>query len=315
MAVEEELGWQMPIVAGPTAWPGGDAPAQLRIDLGDRYVELGGELVAEVLAQCDGRTSVAELAERHGPEAAELLKALLANGALVDGAQAWRVYHRQSSVGSALGRGATTDEIIELQLLRWSPPEGGEPVALKPAPADISALIAQRRSMRPETAQRMPSFEQLSTLLAAAGPANSASAGDLHPLIIQLLLREPLGELTPGSWWLDPDQQCLQRTSSELSSEAVAELFVREPFCDALLERGGPVVFFSANLERTQRKYGARAYRFGLIEVGAAMQSASLAAAELDIPQRVFGGINDTAAAEYLALPKHAVPLLAMIIG
>jgi SagB-type dehydrogenase family enzyme len=82
-----------------------------------------------------------------------------------------------------------------------------------------------------------------------------------------------------------------------------------------LLERGGPLIFISADIARPSRKYGARGYRYALIESGAALQSAYLAATEVGVPLRVIGGIDDRLAHEFLALPDSAVALMALIVG
>lgn len=305
----------MPIVAGTVSWPSGGAPSSVQIDLHDRAVELNGTGVADLLADCDGQTTVGQLVERHGPDAVDLVSGLIEAGALVDGSKAWRVYHRQSSAGSALGSGASADEILALQNRRWSPPGDGAVVALAPAASSVPTLAKLRSSMDPTTALALPDFAVLCELLSATAPANPPSAGGMYPVMAHVILRDQLGPLSPGTWWVNAADQTLRQTSEQAEDEAVRKLFIWEPGCQALLDRDGPVIFLSADLERPQQKYGARAYRFGLIEVGAAMQSASLAAADLELPLRVFGGIDDDAVSDFLGLPPDAVALLAMIVG
>jgi SagB-type dehydrogenase family enzyme len=106
-------------------------------------------------------------------------------------------------------------------------------------------------------------------------------------------------------------------TLGQVAGEAaeVDELFVAEPGCAALLARRQPILFLSADLERPSRKYGARAYRYALMEAGAAMQTAYLTATELGVPIRAIGGIDDGAVHRFLQLPDTAVPLLAILIG
>lgn len=305
----------MPIVAGPISWPAGDGPTSLQIELGDRTVDLEGYGVAAVIAACDGRSTVSELIGQFGDEAGELIEGLLGVGALVDGAEAWRVFHRQSSAGTALGSGASEAEILELQQRRWRPAHATANVTIKQAEGPLAALVSSRSSMTAETPIEVPNFENLCALLSTAFPAKPPSAGGLYPVMAHVVLREPIGPLNSGTWWVDAGKQELVQTTGSVTHEQAGALFIREPGCDALLERGGPLIFLSTDLERPQQKYGARAYRFGLIEVGAAMQSASLSAAELGIPLRVFGGIDDRALGAFLQLPEHAVPLLGMIVG
>ena len=51
------------------------------------------------------------------------------------------------------------------------------------------------------------------------------------------------------------------------------------------------------------------------MEVGAAMQNAYLAGAELGVPVRAIGGFADRATAELLDLQGGAEPLLVLLLG
>lgn len=321
-----------PLVAGPVAWTpaGDDHPPRVSIDAGDRVIDVEGDLVAAIVSDCDGRTTVSELVARHGAEARELIAAMLEAGAVVDGADAWRVFHAQGSVGSTLGTAASAEVVAELQRGRYRPEAAaGDAIPLTPARGAVRDLAMARRSMTPDTPPSTPDLERLSTLLASsnfvrdADPSGSvktggnASAGALYGLIVHVVLRAPLespdGGLPAGVYWHDPFEQCLLPLPGEAA--AAEELFIPEPNCDQLLRRGGPLVFISAEVGGPARKYGPRAYRYALIEAGAAMQSAYLAATELGIPLRAIGGIDDSATHAYLGLPDSAVALLALIAG
>lgn len=332
MTAGRDLDSLAPLVAGSVAWTPADAehPQRVSIDLGDRVIDIEGDLVAAVVSGCDGRTTVAELVARHGAEARELVAAMFEAGAVVDGADAWRLFHAQGSVGTTLGTAAADGVVAGLQRQRYRPGEAvGEAHALAPASGAVRDLALARRSMSPDTALSIPDFERLSTLLAAsnfvrdADPSGSvktggnASAGALYGLIFHVVLREPLktpdGELAAGVYWHDPFEQSLLLVPGDAS--VVEQLFISEPNCDQLLRRGGPLLFISAEVGGPARKYGPRAYRYALIEVGAAMQSAYLAATELGVPLRAIGGIDDQTTHDYLGLPESAVVLLALIAG
>jgi SagB-type dehydrogenase family enzyme len=311
-----------PLLAGVVRWE----PAGACLDVGDTEVHVAGDgaALAAILGACDGRTTIGELTARHGDDARTLLITLLDQGALVDGAQAWRVLHRQSSAGSALGRPVDDATIVELQAGGYAPAaplDAG--VVLAPAPTTTAALGARRRSLAAGDPPAGATFATLSAVLAAAygvparsgGPRSGTvpSAGALYPLIVHVLLRVPLGPAREGLWWHDPRTLLLHHLGPAPADAGA--LFVPEPSCTALLARDQPIVFVSADLARPSRKYGARAYRYALLEAGAAMQAASLAATELGLPLRVIGGIDDAAVHRLLRLPDAGVALLALLVG
>jgi SagB-type dehydrogenase family enzyme len=316
---EDEL---QPLLAGVARWE----PAGLCVDVGDIEVRVTGDrpTLQAILGGCDGRTSIRQLTARHGEDARVLLTTLLERGALVDASQAWRVLHRQSSAGSALGRPLDGPTVRRLQTQSYLPSQPlDDGVALAPAPTAAAALGGRRRSSNPGDPPVGATFATLSAVLAAAygvpasaGEARSGtvpSAGALYPLIVHVLLRVPLGPAAAGLWWHDPQALRLHRLRSEPA--AAEALFVPEPACAALVARGEPIVFLSADLARPSRKYGARAYRYALLEAGAAVQAASLAATELALPLRAIGGIDDAAVHTALALPETGVALMALLVG
>jgi SagB-type dehydrogenase family enzyme len=311
-----------PLLAGALRWE----PAGVCVEVGDVEVHVAGDgaVLRAILGGCDGRTTIRQLTARHGDDARALLTTLLDRGALVDGEQAWRVLHRQSSAGSALGRPVDDLTLGALQAGSYAPPLPlDDGLALAPAPTRTAALGAQRRSLAAGDAPAGAAFATLSAVLAAAygvpagdgGPRSGTvpSAGALYPLIVHVLLRAPLAPAAAGLWWHDPRTLRLHRLGPGCADAGA--LFVPEPSCAALLAREQPIVFVSADLARPSRKYGARAYRYALLEAGAAMQAASLAATELGLPLRVIGGIDDAAVHRFLGLPDAGVALLALLVG
>lgn len=309
-----------PLLAGSVRWD--DAGASVSVGRDEIRVDGDPQALRAILGDCDGELPVERLAERHAG-ARDLIASLLELGAVVDAEHAWRVLHRQSSVGSALGRGVDADELDGFQRTTFVPTRaGGLRVPLAPDPSATGATAAVRRSATPADPPAPASFGPLSAVLAAAYGLRSPdgarsgtvpSAGGLYPLVLHVLVREPLGPLAPGLWWHDPRDLQLQQLRA--GDEDAARLFVAEPTCDALVARRQPIVFVSADLERPSRKYGARAYRYALLEAGAAIQSAGLVATELGVPVRPIGGIDDDAVHGFLELPDTAVALIALLVG
>jgi SagB-type dehydrogenase family enzyme len=319
---EPDLETLRPLLAGPHRREG-DAVV---IAVGRRDVRVGGDaaLAEAILGACDGRRTLPELAAEVAPgeedAVRELLGELLRQEAVVDCTQAYRLAHRHGSVGSPFLPELDDEGLRALGEERFQPPEtSGEAVDLAPAETSLGDLASRRRSAEAAGAPRRVTFEELSALLSTAYGGDRrrgrpvASAGGLYPLVLHVWAREALGPLAPGLWWYDP---AAERLRAVPAPEAEAgELFLSHPLSDALLVRGHPVVFVSADLARMSRKYGNRGYRYGLMEAGAVMQSAYLSAAELDLPIRAIGGIHDDNTRAFLALPDGAEPLLALLLG
>jgi SagB-type dehydrogenase family enzyme len=292
--------------------------------VGDKLVRVEGDerLVADVLARCDGRSTRAEIVagfgDDLGPDVEELLSTLLTHEVIVDASKAYRTLHRQSSSTSGLFRALGPQQLEALMAERFSarsPSGRREPLA--PPAGRLLELTARRSSARPGAAREVTYAELSGVLAAAYGTAPGAravpSAGGLYPLVLHALIREPLDPLEPGLWWYDPAGAELQLLDADPLE--VGDLFVREPLQDGLLAARRPTVFISADLERLSRKYSNRGYRYALMEVGAAMQSAYLAAAELDVPIRAIGGFHDQPVHSRLDLPDRVQPLLALLLG
>src|ERR1700709_183514 len=83
---------------------------QLVFHLPQRDVRVAGdlELARIVLSRCDGRHPIGDVLEAvpaaDTEDARQLIAELSEAGVVVDCAEAWRLFHAQSSVGSGLGR-------------------------------------------------------------------------------------------------------------------------------------------------------------------------------------------------------------------
>jgi SagB-type dehydrogenase family enzyme len=292
----------------------------------DRDVRVEGDAatVEGLVSLCDGHRTLSEIAAvLEGADRDELhalARALVEHGALVDCTEAYRVFHWQSSIESDYFR--APDEAAP------APPGAepfrparleGLPVALAPVRTEVRAVAARRVSAVPRRDHRAASFAELSAVLEgmyAVEPGARRpvpSGGALYSLAVHVVARTTLDALRPGLWWYDPADAALRLVRDR--GLGVEEILLRDDLSDALLEAGGPIVFVSANLERTSRVYANRGYRWALIEVGAVMQNAYLVAAELGLPVRAIGGFRDVATHEFLELPRHVWPMLALLLG
>jgi SagB-type dehydrogenase family enzyme len=287
-------------------------PGGVVFDLGWREVRVDGDpaLILQVLALCDGRRTVEEIAEVVGSDVPPLLEELERVGVVFDSARAWRRFHQRVN-SPAPGPVGEVGPAYR--------PEGlGVGRALAAGGGALLRLAARRESSFPGE-RRALSFEELSVLLravygrGASGTRRTVpSGGALYPLLVHALVRSELGPLEAGLWWLDAEADAVELVAREV---AVEPLILREEVADGLLAAGQPVVFVSADVERPGAKYQNKAYPLALMEAGAAMQSAYLAAAELGVPIRAIAGVDDRATRRALALPDGAVPLLALLLG
>ena len=196
----------------------------------------------------------------------------------------------------------------------------GEMIAL-PAPAitgqvSVEQVIAQRRSVRDFVAATL-TLADISQLLWSAqgitdarGLRAAPSAGALYPLELFVVSGTVEG-LAQGVYRYDPLQHHLINTGD---GDIRAEL-TRAALSQAWIQDAAAVIVFTADYQRTRRKYGDRAERYVHIEVGHAAENLFLQAVSLDLATVVVGAFDDDELARALRLPVQLQPLLLMPVG
>jgi len=161
--------------------------------------------------------------------------------------------------------------------------------------ADAVAARRSRRSFGPDSLE----LSKLSTLLHVAygitagidGTPQSLravpSGGALYPLELYVVSHR-VEALEPALYHYDPLRHVLELLRP-LESPAGAEL---SPYPEPLVESAA-VVAMTAMFWRSRFKYGARAYRFALMEAGHVGQNLLLAAAALGLDAVPLGGFFD----------------------
>jgi SagB-type dehydrogenase family enzyme len=114
------------------------------------------------------------------------------------------------------------------------------------------------------------------------------SAGGLYPLELYLLLRRVEG-IADGVYHYRVRDHALEPLAGLPDREALSAALLAEPF----LEHANAIVMFAAVLDRTLHKYGARGYRYILLEAGHAAQNLCLLAAERGLSSLCAGGFMD----------------------
>lgn len=184
-------------------------------------------------------------------------------------------------------------------------PAPGRRLQVLPRPGDAGVIghaIRGRRSCRAFDPRPM-SLELLATLLshgygiaeksiAVAGQSMLArpvpSAGGLYPLSLFAMLRRVEG-MEDGVYRYHPLGHGLEAIAPLPSKEEAGELLLAQPF----VTEASAVVFISAALELTLGKYGARGYRYLLLEAGHVAQNLCLLAVANGMTSLCIGGFHE----------------------
>ena len=180
----------------------------------------------------------------------------------------------------------------------------------------LEQLLAQRRSVRDyqTTALELTEIGQL--LWAAQGITDlqglrtAPSAGALYPLELYVVTGRIEG-LAQGVYHYDPRHHQLIKTSDGDLRDALT----RAALSQGWIKPASAVIVFTADYERTTKKYGKRGKRYVHIEVGHAAQNLFLQSESLGLATVVVGAFHDDEVARILQLPADLQPLLLMPIG
>ena len=166
----------------------------------------------------------------------------------------------------------------------------------KPLRERLDDALRARRSTR-AYGDAPISLDELASLLRAAYGVTGTLAGQqlrcapsggaLYPLELYVVAAEVAG-LEPGLYHYDPLRDVLERVRGAQRRE----LEGLTPY-DELVVPSAAVVAISAVFWRSRFKYGARAYRFALLEAGHAAQNYLLAATALGLSACPVGGFFD----------------------
>lgn len=185
-----------------------------------------------------------------------------------------------------------------------------------PKPQTTGALsleeaIAKRRSVREFKTEPL-SVEQIAQLCWAAqgitdrtrGFRAAPSAGALYPLELYLVRPDGLYHYVPQQHALE--QLGTKDLRSELARAALEQACVGE---------APMTMVITAVVQRTAAKYGQRAERYCLIEVGHAAQNVLLQAAALGLGAVPVGAYDDARVQRALGLPTDRQALYLIPIG
>ncbi len=196
----------------------------------------------------------------------------------------------------------------------------GQSIAL-PAPrmdstTSVEAALAQRRSVRrySDAALSLPDLAQLlwsaQGVTSPRGFRTAPSAGALYPLEVYVVAGN-VQSLAPAIYKYAPAEHTLTEWRKgdhrrELASAALRQSAVRD---------APAVIVFAGVVQRTARKYGGRAERYVILEVGHAAQNVFLQAQTLGLGTVVIGAFRDRAVTRVLTLPGEEKCFYLMPVG
>ncbi len=175
----------------------------------------------------------------------------------------------------------------------------------------LEETIQQRRSVRSYGEEELAKAQIAQLCWAAQGvtePRNqlraSPSAGATYPLELYVATAKGLFRYDVAKHELEIQQE--EDIRPALRAAALHQMMVED----------APAVFIiAADIRRTERRYGARAKRYVLMEVGHAGQNILLQAVALDLGAVPIGAFDDEEVARIMRLPDTQHPYYIIPVG
>lgn len=180
----------------------------------------------------------------------------------------------------------------------------------------VEAALRARHSVR-DYADEPITLAELSQLLWAAqgvthgGSMRTApSAGALYPLELYVVAVR-VDDLAPGVYkYQVGDHELREVTGEDVHRDVAAAALSQDCVANA-----AAVLVVAAAVERTAAKYGRRAERYVLIEVGAAVENVCLQAEALGLGTLCVGAFNDGRVKDIVRMPRQEAPFAIVPVG
>ncbi|GBE94887.1 SagB/ThcOx family dehydrogenase [Nostoc cycadae] len=196
---------------------------------------------------------------------------------------------------------------------------------LPKAPHDnsLSQILARRSSVRSFANTTMPLIQLAQLLDAGCGlnglrqmdgytyeARNSPSAGGLYPLEV-FVATQAVENLANGLYHYEPRGHGLHRVNDAVPNDFVKPLLQQDYIVNA-----NALFMFTSVFMRSLCKYGARGYRFALLEAGHQAENICLMAVQLDLASLCIGGFYDMSLNTMLGIDgKRHAALYCVAVG
>jgi SagB-type dehydrogenase family enzyme len=139
---------------------------------------------------------------------------------------------------------------------------------------------------------------------------NSPSAGGLYPMEI-FVSTQAVEDLAAGLYHYEPRGHGLHRVSDAVPTDFVEALLHQHYVVNA-----NALFVFTSVFMRSMCKYGARGYRFALLEAGHQAENICLMAVQLGLGSLCIGGFHDMSLNAILGIDgKHHAALYCVAVG
>jgi SagB-type dehydrogenase family enzyme len=218
-----------------------------------------------------------------------------------------RLYHLNSQVRS--GEGTPPEEWLPRFRCRIVSTEDW--TTLTPPVTALTEILRRRRSVRQYTISAMPEPAFATLVFGAVGQTGieeyvpglallrrvAPSAGGLCPVDI-FAITERVEGLADGLHRVDWLSQTVHLLRAGCFMDTIRRLFINQDCAVG----ANVVLVFAATFQDTLAKYGARGYRYILLETGHAAQNVCLVATEMGLGSVCIGGFDDDEMNAFLGL-------------
>lgn len=140
------------------------------------------------------------------------------------------------------------------------------------------------------------------------------SAGALNPIEVYVLILKKIESLQPGLYHYDILNNLLEKLPLKEKEEKTSLLDNLVVESEGWVKNSTLLIFHTLVFDRFEFKYGARGYRFVLIESGAMAQNAHLVGEAMGLGVRLLGGTKDEHIEEMLGIDGVTESLINTIV-
>lgn len=293
-----------------------------RIEDNEITIRFNKDLILKIINLCNGTFSSDTIAKRIAEDTKNdikyieaIIEDLVSLKILVDSRKQMLCAHSLTFNPSLYYQRLNNEKVIQIQnnhpnyML-----ESKKSIKLKDVKrSNFISLLEKRYSCRNFDSRAIPTDKIFSICKSSYSSEIKpvASAGNLTPLSIFVILLKGTNEIPRGIYQYDNDNEKLNQIRTDITDEELIYAFN-----DESIIFGAPCIFvIAADLNRHMSKYSNRGYRFTLLEVGHVLQNITVEAIEQKVNSIEYGGFKDVAISNLIGLKNELLPIACIAIG